>query len=57
MRECCDVVIVGGGPAGSVLANRFSGAVLQALAYPDLMFRFLPLAVRYDGSAPAGGHG
>lgn len=27
------------------------------VAYPNLMFHFLPLAVRYDGSAPAGGHG
>lgn len=26
-------------------------------AYPNLMFHFLPLAVRYDGSAPQGGHG
>ena len=26
-------------------------------AYPNLMFHFLPLAVRYDGSTPAGGHG
>jgi choline dehydrogenase len=25
--------------------------------YPNLMFHFLPLAVRYDGSAPTGGHG
>lgn len=25
--------------------------------YPNLMFHFLPVAVRYDGSAPAGGHG
>lgn len=25
--------------------------------YPNLMFHFLPLAVRYDGSAPAGGDG
>jgi choline dehydrogenase len=25
--------------------------------YPNLMFHFLPIAVRYDGSAPAGGHG
>ncbi|MDQ3767546.1 MAG: choline dehydrogenase [Actinomycetota bacterium] len=24
---------------------------------PNLMFHFLPIAVRYDGSAPAGGHG
>ena len=25
--------------------------------YPNLMFHFLPIAVRYDGSAPEGGHG
>ncbi|MEU7456168.1 choline dehydrogenase [Streptosporangium roseum] len=25
--------------------------------YPNLMFHFLPVAVRYDGSAPVGGHG
>ena len=25
------------------------------VAYPNLMFHFLPIAVRYDGSAPAGG--
>ena len=28
-----------------------------AEAYPNLMFHFLPLAVRYDGSAPASKHG
>jgi choline dehydrogenase len=27
------------------------------VAYPNLMFHFLPVAVRYDGSAPAGDHG
>jgi choline dehydrogenase len=27
------------------------------VAYPNLMFHFLPLAVRYDGSASAGEHG
>ena len=27
------------------------------VVYPNLMFHFLPLAVRYDGSVPAGGHG
>jgi choline dehydrogenase len=27
------------------------------VAYPNLMFHFLPLAIRYDGSAPAGAHG
>jgi choline dehydrogenase len=25
--------------------------------YPNLMFHFLPLAIRYDGSAPASAHG
>jgi choline dehydrogenase len=25
--------------------------------YPNLMFHFLPIAIRYDGSAPAGDHG
>jgi choline dehydrogenase len=25
--------------------------------YPNLMFHFLPIAIRYDGSAPAAGHG
>ncbi|MGD9703437.1 MAG: choline dehydrogenase [Acidimicrobiia bacterium] len=29
----------------------------EEVAYPNLMFHFLPIAVRYDGSAPAGGHG
>jgi choline dehydrogenase len=27
------------------------------VAYPNVMFHFLPLAIRYDGSAPKGGHG
>ena len=27
------------------------------VAYPNLMFHFLPIAVRYDGSVPEGGHG
>ena len=27
------------------------------VAYPNLMFHFLPLAIRYDGTAPSGGHG
>src|SRR4051794_6430128 len=29
----------------------------EDVAYPNLMFHFLPVAVRYDGSVPAGGHG
>ncbi len=29
----------------------------EDVAYPNLMFHFLPLAIRYDGSQPEGGHG
>ena len=29
----------------------------EDVAYPNLMFHFLPLAIRYDGSKPQGGHG
>ena len=46
------------GPGAS---NHFeSGGFARSNAdvrYPNLMFHFLPIAVRYDGSAPAGGHG
>ena len=27
------------------------------VGYPNLMFHFLPIAIRYDGSVPEGGHG
>ncbi len=29
----------------------------EDVSYPNLMFHFLPLAIRYDGTQPAGGHG
>ena len=29
----------------------------EDVAYPNLMYHFLPLAIRYDGSGPKGGHG
>jgi len=29
----------------------------EDVEYPNLMFHFLPIAVRYDGSSPTGGHG
>jgi choline dehydrogenase len=29
----------------------------EDVAYPNVMFHFLPIAIRYDGSAPGGGHG
>ncbi|GAA0928201.1 choline dehydrogenase [Nonomuraea longicatena] len=46
---------------GAGASNQFeAGGFIRsddAVAYPNLMFHFLPIAVRYDGSAPAGGHG
>ncbi|MEV4801125.1 choline dehydrogenase [Nonomuraea sp. NPDC049421] len=47
-----------GGPGAT---NHFeAGGFIRSndeVAYPNLMFHFLPIAVRYDGTAPAGGHG
>jgi len=49
------------GRRGPGASNHFeSGGFARSndeVAYPNLMFHFLPIAVRYDGSAPAGGHG
>lgn len=46
------------GPAAS---NHFeAGGFIRSnedVAYPNVMFHFLPLAIRYDGSSPQGGHG
>ncbi|RSM69064.1 choline dehydrogenase [Kibdelosporangium aridum] len=46
------------GPAST---NHFEGGGFarsnEDVAYPNLMFHFLPLAVRYDGSQPTAGHG
>jgi choline dehydrogenase len=46
---------------GPGATNHFEGGGFvrsnQDVAYPNLMFHFLPLAIRYDGSSPAGGHG
>ncbi len=42
-------------------SNQFeSSAFLRSAAgveYPDIQYHFLPMAVRYDGTAPAEGHG
>jgi choline dehydrogenase len=41
--------------------NHFEGGGFvrsnDRVAYPNLMFHFLPIAIRYDGSAPTEGHG
>jgi choline dehydrogenase len=46
------------GPGAS---NHFEGGGFvrsnDQVDYPNLMFHFLPIAIRYDGSTPAGGHG
>jgi choline dehydrogenase len=47
--------------SGPGATNHFeAGGFLRSndeVAYPNLMFHFLPLAIRYDGTQPAGGHG
>jgi choline dehydrogenase len=49
------------GRSGPGATNHFEGGGFvrsnDEIAYPNLMFHFLPIAIRYDGSAPAGGHG
>jgi choline dehydrogenase len=49
------------GRTGPGATNHFEGGGFvrsnDDVAYPNLMFHFLPIAVRYDGTAPAGGHG
>ena len=46
------------GPAST---NHFeAGAFVRSnddVEYPNLMYHFLPIAIRYDGSSPEGGHG
>jgi choline dehydrogenase len=46
---------------GPGATNHFEGGGFarsnEDVAYPNLMFHFLPIAVRYDGSAPASDHG
>ncbi len=47
--------------SGPGATNHFEGGGFvrsnEEVAYPNLMFHFLPIAIRYDGSSPAGGHG
>ena len=46
---------------GPVASNHFeAGGFIRSnneVAYPNLMFHFLPVAVRYDGTSPSSGHG
>ena len=46
---------------GPGATNHFEGGGFARsnsdVAYPNLMFHFLPIAIRYDGAVPAGGHG
>ncbi len=47
--------------SGPGATNHFEGGGFarsnESVVYPNLMFHFLPIAIRYDGSAPAAGHG
>ena len=47
--------------SGPGASNHFEGGGFirsnDDVDYPNLMYHFLPIAVRYDGTAPAGGHG
>jgi choline dehydrogenase len=47
--------------SGPGATNHFEGGGFvrsnDDVAYPNLMFHFLPLAIRYDGSSGAAGHG
>ena len=49
------------GRTGPGATNHFEGGGFarsnDEVVYPNLMFHFLPIAIRYDGSSPAGGHG
>jgi len=46
---------------GPAATNHFeAGGFIRSnedVSYPNLMFHFLPLAIRYDGTSPSGGHG
>jgi choline dehydrogenase len=46
---------------GPAATNHFEGGGFARgnddVAYPNLMFHFLPIAVRYDGTSPIPGHG
>jgi choline dehydrogenase len=47
--------------SGPGATNHFEGGGFarsnDSVRYPNLMFHFLPIAIRYDGTAPAAGHG
>jgi choline dehydrogenase len=47
--------------SGPAATNHFEGGGFARsnddVAYPNLMFHFLPIAIRYDGTQPAEGHG
>lgn len=49
------------GKTGPAATNHFeAGGFIRSnedVGYPNVQFHFLPLAIRYDGSGPTGGHG
>lgn len=46
---------------GPAATNHFeAGGFIRSnedVTYPNIMFHFLPVAIRYDGTSPSGGHG
>lgn len=46
---------------GPAATNHFEGGGFirsnDTVEYPNLQFHFLPVAIRYDGTSPSGGHG
>jgi choline dehydrogenase len=57
-RVAFDWLFLRSGPGAT---NHFEGGGFarsnDEVVYPNLMFHFLPIAIRYDGSQPAAGHG
>jgi choline dehydrogenase len=49
------------GRTGHGATNHFEGGGFirsnDTVRYPNLQYHFLPIAIRYDGTAPSGGHG
>jgi len=47
--------------SGAAATNHFEGGAFlrsnDEVAYPNVQLHFLPLAIRYDGTSPSGGHG
>ena len=54
-----ELAVSAGAARGQPTTSRVaaSSGATTTCAYPNLMFHFLPLSIRYDGTGPKGGHG